>query len=60
MTLPFIGDKLAVGHAVGDNISMQKKYGDIFGYWARKQRLVYVNSYELMQELGDKEEFSYR
>jgi cytochrome P450 family 2 subfamily J len=56
MTLPFIGDALAVkGNNVLGFRRLRKIYGDIFGGWLGNSRFVVVNNMELIQEAGSQE-----
>ncbi len=60
MPLPILGDFLGFHHGTVLFPELKKKYGDIFGFWKGDRREVVVSDFDLIQELGSKEEFSAR
>ena len=60
MPIPFIGDAFQLGSRLEAFQEFKKKYGEIFGYWGFSSRVVVVSSFDLIQEVGSKEEFNRR
>ncbi len=61
LPIPLVGDAFQLFRSRVEAFQeLRERYGDIFGFWGTTARVVVVSSFELIQEVGAKEEFSDR
>ena len=59
--LPIVGDAYILGRDISGGMSkVTKKYGKIAGMWMGSERAVLISDFEILQDLLNKNESSYR